>query len=530
MFTLLKETITTQLNRRASSQKLSDDPLLRRQAREKGRGKIKERMSTLDLVSNVRTTIPSVPPPPYSVNPPPKRPLRRNNLTSTRPEDFAVQAMSDTRSSNVYTGGRTGSSNNPEANKAVRLSEQHLRSSAQEETVVPLRPSRTSRRISPEATSNQAYKAGNVLSVDNLKLLEGQIDEGMHTCSSQEHWTQGFHRPEDHSLKHMFSHDVKRESETTNANSRVASIAVTKTRLSNDLDRDTRHRSDPLPEQSLRNPAEDEGTSQLRRKQDSVDLEQGAQKMSGSIWAAYDNGKRPEIELHFKSEEIRHERTFKGNVSADEIKNRIIPDNSYYAAGSSKDFQPGGRFHNRSLPKTGSPMRTSPKGSQSFDNDLVVALRLQSKWDREDEEIREQREFAMSLQGGQDVTRANLDRLNAAHERRPPREIVIDTRERRDIVPKYPYKKHEAEERTASLADRHTRLRNAIENVDKKARDIQQRAVTLNRKGSYRIRMECVSCMEHKEKHLVAILECKHVYCGDCIAGNSPILELCPSP
>jgi hypothetical protein len=529
MFTLLKETITTQLNRRASSQRLNDDPIARGQARERGKGKIRERMSTLDLVSSVRATVPSVPPPPYSVNPPLKRPSKRNNFIATRPQEYGIQATGAC-SSNVYPQDYSRTSKYQQASGVVLLIEESPISFSPGKAESASLPCGALLSCHPESKSASTYQSGDALSIENLKLLGGQIDESKHSSSSQQHWTQGFRRPEEGTARHFYGDNVSRPTQRSNSNLivPVASAAATKGVLHGELYRSSRHRSDPLPGQSSRNASREVSTFQLYREKDSRELEIRAQKMDGTIWKVPEQGKKLEIELQLENDELRRNSTAKGksNVSADLSRSRIASDNSYSAAGCGSHFQSGGPFHERSQPKNvspTSPTRTGTKGSQSFDNDLVVALRLQSKWDKEDEEIREQREFAMSLQGDNNVTLANLERLNAAQERRPPREMVIDTRVRRDQVPKQASKTYKLEGMATSMADMNTRLRKAIENVDKSTKDIQQRTEVLKRKASHRLRMECVSCMERKEKHLIAVLECKHVYCGDCIAGKSLI-------
>jgi hypothetical protein len=214
-----------------------------------------------------------------------------------------------------------------------------------------------------------------------------------------------------------------------------------------------------------------------------------------------------------------------------------------------------------------------------------MALRLQSKWDKEDEELREQREFAIALErGNMDVTRSNLEKLNAVQRAQDPdRGTVKATRHsqpakaepssrkkpvesftealavspvKKSVDEKLVSSRESLEEALATLAkcrqewlslktdieearglpdgwqldrraifmlEREAEMKEILERVEKTVSYRKNRVAKLEETVHNRDQMKCVSCMELKEDSLVAVLACKHAYCGDCIAGKYPL-------
>ncbi|EHK96519.1 hypothetical protein M7I_7768 [Glarea lozoyensis 74030] len=179
--------------------------------------------------------------------------------------------------------------------------------------------------------------------------------------------------------------------------------------LNDNYPRGPRHLSDPLPRTVFQNADGKYYRIQGLHEDNVAILERKAQRLGGSIWQAYERGKRLEIELELEMELEREKEEYRQKRASKEKQKRskLVLDTEtipYHEAGPSRDFLPGGRHHDRSYAEdldtqpSVSKARAGATGSLSFDSDLVIALRLQSTWDREDEDLREQREFALAVQ------------------------------------------------------------------------------------------------------------------------------------
>ncbi|EPE31241.1 RING/U-box [Glarea lozoyensis ATCC 20868] len=510
MFGLLKDTITTQLNRRTSSQKLNDHPSSRSRAKEKGKGKIRERVSTLDLLSNVRTAAPTAPPPPYSVNLPPKRPLKRNNLIAARPEDRNLDhGLISPRSSTL---GRP--SKPREIESSTLLTSDNLKRVDYDDGE-NTRYSFPPKPIIPPARQSGQRQAIGVLSIENLNRHEREIEDKIIRDSIQRNSsgrTTEYRMRNGLHLKELTYDNLKHMEETSDLHTTRSSPRKHPAMLNDNYPRGPRHLSDPLPRTVFQNADGKYYRIQGLHEDNVAILERKAQRLGGSIWQAYERGKRLEIELELEMELEREKEEYRQKRASKEKQKRskLVLDTEtipYHEAGPSRDFLPGGRHHDRSYAEdldtqpSVSKARAGATGSLSFDSDLVIALRLQSTWDREDEDLREQREFALAVQSGSvDLTSANLKRLEAVHRARPS---LLESRSRED-----------ARHSTQRLSLGRSKVQYADDIVQAEGMKV---AAVEPRRSSQMV-LPCVSCMELKTKALTATLACKHVYCGDCIA------------
>ncbi len=188
------------------------------------------------------------------------------------------------------------------------------------------------------------------------------------------------------------------------------------------------------------------------------------------------------------------------------------------------------------------------KEAESVDTKLAQARTLAEQWAREDEARRlRQKKYAEELrqQERERQERIQKDREAALKSQKEREEWELAAIARETAAMRAEERKRREEAEAKRVAEQERRLR--IEREKRWGEEIKQRDAEAKRKREAEeaqlrqreaeetqrrqrdrekrkriIIIDCLACMEPGESQDMAVLPCRHAYCGDCIKGMSP--------